>query len=142
MMITRASWIAALALGLLGCDNSSAGGTGAAGKDLRKFDSNGGSYAIELSTSPAAIAVNQPFDVSVTVTPKKGAATDLEVLVDARMPAHFHGMNRTAKVTRGKDGTTWKAEGLVFHMPGHWELYIDITQGGATERAQLDVDLK
>src|SRR5437868_14537525 len=121
MMITRASWIAALALGLLGCDNSPAGGAGAAGKDPRKFDSNGGSYAIELSTSPAVVAVNQPFDVSVTVTPKKGAATDLEVLVDARMPAHFHGMNRTAKVTRRQAGTTCKAEGPVLHMPARWQ---------------------
>jgi hypothetical protein len=56
------------------------------------------------------------------------------------MPAHFHGMNRVAKMSRA--GSAWKAEGLVFHMPGHWELYIDITQGGSTERAQIDVDLK
>jgi len=79
--------------------------------------------------------------VTVTVTPKSGAGTDLEVLVDARMPAHFHGMNRVPKITRGT-GNTWKAEGLLFHMSGHWELYVDITQGAATERAQLDVDLK
>ena len=39
-------------------------------------------------------------------------------------------------------GNSWKAEGMLFHMSGHWELYVDITQGGATERAQMDVDLK
>ena len=124
------------AVGLDGCGKTSDSGTG-----RRKFDSNGGRYAIELSTTPAAIVVNQPFDVTLTVTPKVGAVGDVEVQVDARMPAHFHGMNRTAKVSRGPGGS-WKAEGLVFHMPGHWELYVDITQGGSTERAQMDVDLQ
>jgi hypothetical protein len=125
----------AAALLLAACDRSSSGGTG-----KRTFDSNGGRYAVELETTPAAIAVNQPFDLTVAVTPKSGAAKDLEIQVDARMPAHFHGMNRVAKVTRA--GSSWKAEGLLFHMPGRWELYVDITEGGVTERAQVDVDLK
>ncbi|HVE39865.1 MAG TPA: FixH family protein [Planctomycetota bacterium] len=126
-----------LLFGAAGCDQAPAG----RGRDVRTFDSNGGKYTIELTTSPSPIATNQPFDVAVTVTPKSGPAADLDVQVDARMPAHFHGMNRVAKVTRGS-GNSWKAEGLLFHMPGHWELYVDVTQGGATERAQLDVDLK
>jgi len=96
---------------------------------------------VELRTAPPVIAVNQPFDVSVRVTPKGALAGPLEVAVDARMPAHFHGMTRVAKVTR-VEASAWKAEGLVFHMPGRWELYIDITDGGVTERAQLDVDLQ
>jgi hypothetical protein len=131
--------IAALALFVAGCDRGP--GEGPASATGRKhFDSNGGRYAVELETRPSSIEVNQPFDVTVIVTPKSGTSKDLEILVDARMPAHFHGMNRVAKLSRS--GTTWKAEGLVFHMAGHWELYVDITEGGVTERAQLDVDLK
>lgn len=128
-----------LALLLAGCGGSDAPASSAAGK--RRFDSNGGRYAVELETKPAAIAVNQPFDVHVKVSPKGGPAADLDVVVDARMPAHFHGMNRVARMVRGEGGS-WKAEGLVFHMSGHWELYVDVTQGGRTERAQMDVDLK
>jgi hypothetical protein len=130
--------VPALAILLAGCGKSG-GDAAATGKG--KFESNDGRYTVELSTSPSPIAVNEPFDVSVTVTPKSKTAADLEVLVDARMPAHFHGMNRVPKVTRGA-GNAWKAEGLLFHMPGHWELYVDITRGGATERAQMDVNLK
>ena len=130
--------VPALAILLAGCGKPE---ETAAPKAKAKLESNGGRYGVDLETSPNPIVVNQPFDVSVTVTPKSGTAADLEVLVDARMPAHFHGMNRVPKVTRGA-GNTWKAEGLLFHMPGHWELYVDITQGGATERAQIDVNLK
>jgi len=128
-----------VALLLAGCDRSSEPGP-SAGSGKQRFDSNGGHYTVEVQTAPPRIVLNQPFDVAVTVTPKSGAAKDLEVLVDARMPAHFHGMNRVAKVTRVEGG--WKAEGLVFHMPGHWELYVDITEDGVTERAQMDVNLK
>lgn len=129
-----------IALALAGCDGgTSAPPAAASGK--RSLESNDGRYKVELETKPAAIEVNQPFDVTLTVTPKSGAAKDLGVAVDARMPAHFHGMNRVAKVTPA-GANTWKAEGLVFHMPGHWELYVDITEGGATERAQMDVNLK
>jgi hypothetical protein len=124
-------------LAIQGCDASGARGDG--GK--KTVDSNGGHYTVDLQTSPRQVVVNQPFDVSVTVTPKGAASGALDVLVDARMPAHFHGMNRVPKLTRGA-GNTWKAEGMLFHMSGHWELYVDITQGGTTERAQLDVDLK
>jgi hypothetical protein len=130
----------ALVLAFAGCDGGS-GPVPAAASGKRSIDSNGGRYQVELEIQPAAIELNQPFDVTVTVTPKSGAGKDLDVLVDARMPAHFHGMNRAAKVARGS-GNTWKAEGLVFHMPGHWELYVDITEGGVTERAQTDVNLK
>lgn len=119
------------------CDPAAPGGP----DRKRVFDSNGGKFSVELTTSPDPIPKNQPFDVNFRVIPKSGTLSDEEVVVDARMPAHFHGMNRIAKVTRVKGGA-WKAEGLIFHMAGRWELYIDVTRGGETERAQMDVDLK
>ena len=104
--------------------------------------SNGGTYSVSFETTPAAIPMNEPFTVVFRVSPKSGGAPgEPKVEIDARMPAHGHGMNRVPKVTRLADGTV-KAEGLLFHMPGHWELYVDITQGGVTERAQFDVHLK
>jgi hypothetical protein len=134
----RPSGIAAVILLLsAACDPAAPGAT----NPKRVFDSNGGKFSVELTPSPDPIPKNLPFDVTFRVIPKAGALADAEVVVDARMPAHFHGMNRVAKVTRVKDDV-WKAEGLVFHMAGHWELYIDVTRGGETERAQMDVDLK
>jgi len=140
-VIDRGLWTVALALALLGCDRTSSSPTEGGPLAKHRFDSNGGRYSVELETSPNPIQVNQLFDVTLWVTPKNGPAGNLDVQVDARMPAHFHGMTRLAKVTRGS-GNSWKAEGMQFHMSGHWELYVDITQGGSTERAQMDVDLK
>jgi hypothetical protein len=136
-----ASLLAIALGGALGCGrNSSPGGT-AVGRGPRKIVSNGEHYFITLETSPDPIPMNQPFEVRFTILPKTSPASELGVQVDARMPAHFHGMNRVPKLTH-QQGGSWKAEGLVFHMPGLWELYFDITEGGTTERAQIDVELK
>lgn len=106
-------------------------------------DSNGGRYRVTFRTTPEPIPLNSPFTLTFQVAaigPATGSAAR-SVDVDARMPDHGHGMNRAAKVTRLPDGA-YQAEGLLFHMPGHWELYIDISEGGRSERAQVDVELK
>jgi hypothetical protein len=65
---------------------------------------------------------------------------DVELSVDAAMPEHGHGMNRVPRIEAG-DGH-FRAEGLLFHMPGKWELYFDVTQGAVTERAQTIILLE
>ena len=107
----------------------------------RQVESNAGSYVVSYEAKPSPIPMNEKFDLRFTVAPKAGSADDLSVQVDARMPAHGHGMNRVPRVARQPDGS-YTAEGMLFHMPGHWELYFDITRGGKAERAQVDVDLK
>ena len=127
----RAAVVLVLAQGLAGCGRSEPPG-------LRKVQSNAGTYAVTIQTVPAEVPLNAPFELRVAVSP---AAPDLAVEVDARMPEHFHGMNTAPKVTRAADGT-FRAEGLLFHMPGLWELHVDITRGARTERAQVDVVLR
>jgi hypothetical protein len=130
----RTWWL--LAIAALGACSPDAGG----GK--RTIESNGGTYVVSFLSTPDPVPMNALFDLKFSIAPKAGGkADDLQVQVDARMPAHFHGMNRTPKLTRQADGS-FTAEGLLFHMPGHWELTFDITRGGKTERAQADVELK
>jgi hypothetical protein len=108
-------------------------------------DSNAGSYSVTFESSPRPIPLNQPFTLTFSVSARGSAAkksgSDVSVEVDARMPAHRHGMSRTPKLTGLPDGS-YRAEGLLFHMPGRWELYFDISEGGRTERAQVDVELQ
>ena len=53
-------------------------------------------------------------------------------------PQHGHGMTRRASVSRGPGGL-WRAEGLLFHMPGEWRLYFDVRRGALLERAEARV---
>ena len=53
--------------------------------------------------------------------------------VDAVMPEHGHGMNYRPSVTAAPGGR-WRAEGLLFHMPGRWDLIFDVRRGNKVQR--------
>jgi hypothetical protein len=92
-------------------------------------------------TVPSPIKIGQHFTVEALVcpTPPIGAAAGF--MVDARMPEHRHGMNYRARVFRKPDGI-YVAEGLLFHMPGLWQLMFDVERGGRMERLTMDIDLE
>jgi hypothetical protein len=92
-------------------------------------------------TVPAKIAVGQHFAVEARVCAKGAGAAPTALRVDADMPAHRHGMNYRAKVVPKGDGR-YVAEGLLFHMPGHWRLLFDVEAGGRRERLTADLTLE
>lgn len=67
----------------------------------------------------SSLTVSQHFALEVAACAKSGPAPKT-LQVDAHMPAHRHGMNYAPKVTALGPGR-WRAEGLLLHMPGHWE---------------------
>jgi hypothetical protein len=61
--------------------------------------------------------------------------------VDATMPEHRHGMNyRPTVVARGTG--IYRADGLMFHMPGRWDLLFDLVTPAGTERLTATVLLE
>lgn len=100
-----------------------------------------GRWIVRWTSEPSPIPENEPFTLAVWVLDAEGAPADVELSVDAAMPQHGHGMNRVPRVvpnaSRGFD-----ADGLLFHMPGSWQLYFDVTRGALTERAQVEVVLE
>jgi hypothetical protein len=90
-------------------------------------------------TAPAAIEVGRHFALEAVVCPAPAGGAGLAV--DAYMPAHRHGMNYRPRVSRRDDGT-YLAEGLLFHMPGQWQLRFDVERGGRTERLSADIELE
>ena len=87
-----------------------------------------------------AIAVNKHFGLDITACPKTGAAGPVQLRVDARMPAHQHGMNYKPTVS-ANGANRYKAEGLMFHMPGRWELVFELQAGGRSDKLAGTVDL-
>ena len=89
-------------------------------------------WKVEGAPIAAAIKQSKLFSVEVQVCP----ATALLTRVDATMPEHLHGLNYRPSVQRigdAKDGR-WRADGLMFHMPGRWELRFDVQADGRTEK--------
>lgn len=87
----------------------------------------------------APITVGKLFAVEVQVCPADAVLSR----VDATMPEHQHGMNyrpRIQRVGAAQDGR-WRAEGLMFHMPGRWDLRLDVLVAGRTQKLTDTVTL-
>ena len=84
------------------------------------------------------IPMADPFDVEVelfTDESMSGQPDYESILVDAAMPHHGHGMNVRPEIEQRSDGT-WIARGMLMHMPGRWQVYVDVLDDGRLERAQ------
>jgi len=90
---------------------------------------------------PAPIRVGQPFSLDLIACAKTDGAAVRELAVDAQMPEHRHGMNYAPRVATGGDGR-FTADGLVFHMPGRWQLTFDARVDGRSERLARDLVLR
>ena len=86
------------------------------------------------------IEVGRHFAVEAVICAQPPAAVTT-VRVDAQMPEHRHGMNYRPRVSARGDGL-YVAEGLLFHMPGRWQLLFDVERGGRTERLEAEIDLE
>jgi hypothetical protein len=97
-------------------------------------------YALAYRTQPEKIEIGKHFAVELALCAKDGAAAPDSVRVDAHMPDHRHGMNYKTTVSGG--GGKYRAEGLMFHMPGRWEYIFEVRAGGTTERLTTSVVLQ
>lgn len=99
-----------------------------------------GPFIVAFRPDPLRIEVGEPFALLLNVCTRGSEPADL-VAVDAQMPEHRHGMNYRPTLTSSGDGR-YRAEGLVFHMPGRWELTLDVRRGDQGERLSHDLIVK
>lgn len=97
-------------------------------------------YVVAYRPVPAPIAIGEFFALEIAACGRQGAAPPDGLSVDARMPAHRHGMNYRPTVTREAPGR-FRAEGLMLHMPGEWELVLELAGGGRRERLAVALPL-
>lgn len=103
----------------------------------------GGSFEVRARPLPVPLPLNEHFALEVEVRPLAGGSSveGLELRVGADMPAHGHGINTEPEIMKTGAGT-FRVEGLLFHMPGAWELVLDVVAAGKTERAVVPLVLE
>ena len=101
----------------------------AAGKGGKAQIIDAKNYVLAYRTQPEKVLIGQHFAVELALCAKDGAAAPDGVRVDAHMPEHRHGMNYKTAVTSIGAGK-YRAEGLMFHMPGRWEYIFEVRSGG------------
>jgi hypothetical protein len=125
---------AAILTGLAGAAHAQTCPTDTLGDSASRISEDGKVLAWRLV--PAKIVVGQPFAVEVVAC--IGGRPPTRIRVDAGMPAHGHGMNYTPAKREIAPGHA-AFDGLVFHMPGRWQLTFDLYDGAARERLTQDI---
>ena len=96
----------------------------------------GDGVQLAWTAEPRTIVAGRPFALVVDVCPA-GARL---VRVDATMPEHGHGMNYRASLHPEPSGR-WRAQGLLWHMSGRWELAFEIESEGLRQVLRQSVVL-
>ena len=121
----KALWLAAL----LACSASTALACGEAlGPGTQPLAGEG--WQIAWRAAPTPIPVGRHFALDIALCAPAGQALPATLRVDATMPEHKHGMNYRPSVAPRGPGQ-YRAEGLMFHMPGRWELSFELHSPGA-----------
>lgn len=109
---------------------------------LRTSVTSPSGYEVTYTPQPDPIPLNDHFSIEVTVVAPDRSVDlkDLSINVDAGMPSHGHGINTAPNVQASGDGR-FKIDGLLFHMPGEWELYVDVILGPVRERATFPLTM-
>jgi YtkA-like protein len=141
--ITAALAAAFLAGGAQGCAASSPRPAGLPPSERGRLSDGGGFYVV-YSPTPDPVPLNQLFRLELTVSEgvdRSQSAADAEVLVRGWMPEHEHGMNLVPEV-HPLGGGRFSVEGMLFHMPGRWQLIVEVRRHGAAEQATFEIQLE
>jgi hypothetical protein len=84
-----------------------------------------GQVKIRTETLPGEVSPNTSFDFVMEI---QGPALE-QVRVDALMPDSRTRMLKDVEVERLPDGR-WIARGMLLHLPGSWEVTVDLTYNG------------
>jgi hypothetical protein len=106
-------------------------------------ETSNGNYHVTYTSKPDPIPLNELFTLEVNVYKDANLQhrpSGVAIEVDADMPAHQHGMTLAPRIEPISDGQ-FRVTGMLFHMPGHWEIYIDVIKDGEKERARFEVEI-
>jgi hypothetical protein len=98
-------------------------------------------YQVAFAPRGRPIAVGRHFALDIEVCPQAGTPLPRSLAVDADMPAHQHGMNYRASVKPLGTGR-YRADGLMFHMPGRWRVVFDLATAGGSTRVTHEFDVE
>jgi hypothetical protein len=104
---------------------------------------DGGTFRLAYEPNPDPLAQG-PFSLTLTVlnaVDDSVAGDDVEVVADAWMPEHGHGMIGATPSTTAQGEGVFVAEGMNFIMGGAWELLVDVVVDDVTESAIFAVDV-
>jgi hypothetical protein len=106
----------------------------------RRVPSRAGQYLVCWKPSLDPVPRNQDLELEVWILRDNAPVRGATLAVSGWMPDHGHGMMRGLRPEARADGS-FRVEGVLFHMRGHWLLRFDVLEGALSESAECDLVL-
>ena len=101
-----------------------------------------GALRVELVSELRPLVINRMHNWTIRLSAPDGTPVDNATFsVQGGMPLHNHGLPTQPLVTRNLGEGEYLLEGMRFHMPGQWELLLQIDIDGAQEVIRLAFEL-
>lgn len=103
-----------------------------------------GSFTVAWRPVATEIPVNELFEIELLLFEGRGMEKPLPgatVKVSAWMPEHLHGMHRLPETIETAPGC-YLVRGMMLHMEGLWQLFVDVVAGSVSERTQFEFTLQ
>lgn len=103
-----------------------------------------GRFTVGWRPVDGPVPVNEPFEIDLRLfedAARERPIAGASVRVSAWMPDHLHGMGRLPQ-TREIEPGLYRVKGLLLHMEGLWQLFVDVTAGAQAERAEFRLTLE
>ena len=94
-------------------------------------------------TAGNVVPVNELFAIEVRLFEGRGREKPLcgaKIAASAWMPEHMHGMHRQPQAEETAPGR-YLVRGMLLHMEGAWQLFLDVIAGPVSERVEFDLTL-
>ena len=91
-----------------------------------------GTLQASYETDFLEVPLNGVHSWRLSLQDKRGQpVTEADIDLTADMPEHLHGMTTTALVQETETPGHYLVRGMNFHMPGYWEVTLDISGAGS-----------
>ncbi len=105
-----------------------------AGAERRQLDDD---LVVYYRPEPAVPELSRHFKLRLRICRGRQEARISGFRIDARMPAHNHGMNYRPVAADLDDGSL-QVSGMLFHMPGLWQVDVEFEHAGRKRRLSIE----
>lgn len=95
---------------------------------------------LEYHVEPEPIEIAEHFTLLLDVCVGSDSVGVDNLWLDALMPAHGHGMSYQPAI-RARADSGYEASGMLFHMPGDWQLIVKFEYEGRPYDTALNITL-
>lgn len=96
---------------------------------------------IEIYSELNPLAINQIHTWHIRILDAQGMHLQAQMSISGGMPEHDHGMPTAPQITSQLENGDYRLEGMRFHMPGLWQLLIELSIDGNQQIAVIDFHL-